>query len=78
MRRTRPNDQGRKAELLIARQAIRPLAGDMFLARSSDGVTDYVTSPTTCTCPAYIKGEGTYCYHRLAATWLWLALTGPR
>jgi hypothetical protein len=59
-----------KARALIAEKAILPLRGRrVFTVVSSNGVDRYLTAPSTCNCPAGLKGRYG-CYHRAAATML--------
>lgn len=60
-----PN-QREKAMKVIQRGNIHPIHEDVYSVMSNDGETTYITSPDTCTCPAYVLGEGLRCYHRLA------------
>ncbi|MGW4042968.1 DUF6011 domain-containing protein [Streptomyces sp. NPDC004721] len=56
------------ARELIEDAAIIPLRSIVFIAVSSDGTETYKTAPTTCNCPAGLKGSR--CYHQLAARML--------
>ncbi|MFF7550929.1 DUF6011 domain-containing protein [Streptomyces canus] len=53
------------ARELITDGAIIPLRSTVFIAVSTDGTETYKTAPTTCNCPAGLKGSR--CYHQLAA-----------
>ena len=57
--------QVESARELIADGAIVPLRSVVFIAVSTDGTETYRTAPTTCSCPAGLKGSR--CYHTLAA-----------
>jgi hypothetical protein len=50
---------------LIEDGAIVPLRSVVFIAVSTDGSELYRSAPTTCNCPAGLKGSR--CYHQLAA-----------
>ena len=56
------------ARELIEDGAIIPLRSVIFVAVSSDGTETYLSAPTTCNCPAGLKGS--HCYHQLAARML--------
>jgi hypothetical protein len=58
-----------KAKALIAERAIIRMRGRFFQVISSNGIDRYLTAPTTCNCPAGLKGRHA-CYHRAAATML--------
>ncbi|MFI1728194.1 DUF6011 domain-containing protein [Streptomyces acidicola] len=56
------------ARELIEDGAIIPLRSVVFIAVSTDGTETYKSAPTSCTCPAGLKGSR--CYHSLAARML--------
>ncbi|NUS22690.1 MAG: hypothetical protein HOV92_00475 [Streptomyces sp.] len=56
------------ARELIEDGAIIPLRSVVFVTVSTDGTETYKTAPTTCSCPAGLKGSR--CYHQLAARML--------
>ncbi|WP_435111926.1 SWIM zinc finger family protein [Nocardiopsis synnemataformans] len=58
--------QREKAAKVIQRGTIYHIHHDVYSVMSNDGMTTYVTTLDTCTCPAYVKGDGLRCYHRLA------------
>ncbi len=59
-----------KARQLIADHGIVPVRGRrVFQVVASNGTDRYLTAPSTCNCPAGLKGRFA-CYHRAAAVML--------